>query len=190
MILNSPSFRQLKSRGIKLDADAKAFFEEWAFNIDRCYWDIFGVKYVSWIDQEKAKLLRAEKVIELLANNLDMSEKEAKSQAVKLVRPKKYGWALYQADIFDFSEGYLFNHKYKNYSVQILGYASDAFILLFFDQTKKRYIKLADVHFSQFFEFLKTGDSWFLKDRDSMALPESALKYEIKKHLQGNSQSV
>lgn len=183
MILNTPSFRQLKSRGIKLDSDAKAFFEEWAFEIGSCYWDIFGVKYVSWIDQEKAKPLRAEKVIELLANNPGMSEKNAKSQAVKSVRPKKYGWALYQADIFNFSEGYLFNHKDKNYSVQILGYESDAFILLFFDQIKKRYIKLADVYFSDFFKFLKTGDSWLLKERNPISLPESDLKYEIKKHL-------
>ncbi len=152
MTIPLPVF-QFKNRATKLDVDGKEFFCNWAFDIGSHYYEIFGVKYISWIDQEKAKPLRTEKIIELLANNPEMTEKEAKSEAVKLIKPKKHGWALYEADIFDFSKGYLFNHRYEKQSVQILGYESDGFILLFFDQVNKQYVKLADVHFSKFFEF-------------------------------------
>lgn len=184
MIIPSPSFQQFKRNATKLDVDGKEFFCSWAFDIGPHYWEIFGVKYGTWIDQEKAKPLRAEKVIDLLAKNPDMLAKEAKSIATKVIKPTKNGWALYQAEAFDFSEGYLFNHRAENYSVQILGYESDDFILLFFDQIKKRYFKLANVDLKDFFYFLETGNQKTLIDRNPMMLPESDLKYEIKQHLE------
>jgi len=172
-----------KKKGVRLKNPPEHCFKDWVFKIDCEYWEIFGVRWTEWIDIEKAKPLRAAMVKELLANDAELQAKDARAIAVKKIRPKISGWAKYDLDKELFSEGYLFKHRTEGYVLQIFGFDNESFILLFFDVSTKKYIKLAEADFDTFIKFIKSGDQGLLVDRDPLRLPESEMKYEIKKYI-------
>lgn len=166
----------------RLKISPEKYFKNWNFDIGENYWEIFGIKRAEWIDLVKAKPLREKRKIELMTNNPTLTAKKAQAQAVKEIRPKIYGWGQFQILASDFSEGYLFKHK-EGYCVQLIGFKDGLFILLFFDSLTNDYFKLVELDFNCLLEFLKSGDSSKLIDKDPSTLPESELKYLIKKSL-------
>ncbi len=167
----------------RLKQTPESYFKDWAFGIGDHYWDILGIKSREWIDFVKAKPLREKRKLELLQLDPSLSPKKAQSIAVKEIRPKTRGWAIAEPLRSDFSEGYLFEHRVERYFLQIFGFDGDLLILLFFNPETSRYTRLVEASFKELLSFLEAGDQSSLKDRDPDRLPESDMKYEIKRSL-------
>jgi hypothetical protein len=178
---------RIKHGSTRLSVPPEKLFEDWAFIIEKPQWGIFGLEYKSWLDIDKNAPLRAARTLELVGQGIH--EKEAKLQATKEIKHKIYGWGVNkEIDQYDsFYVGYVFRHKTKPISLQIVDIDSDYLLIVEFNTESKRYTGFYSASANELVNALMTGSYELFAEETPMRMKECDLKYLINNHLNGLS---
>jgi len=177
---------RIKRGSTRLSVPPEKLFEDLAFEINKAQHGIFGVFFGSWLDADKNAPLRAARTLELVGQGVP--EKEAKSQATKEIKHKIYGWGVNkEIDQYDsFYVGYVFRHKTKPISLQIVDINSDDLLIVEFNTESKRYTGFYSTSANGLVSALMTGSYELLAEETPMRMKECQLKYLINSHLIGD----
>ena len=186
-------------------ADPDTFFDKWAFQVPRVYWDLFGLKKAEVIDQVKNDPLRRayihkqfistiEQRKQQIATSIDLGScieqatidvfKKDKSrfskEATQLFKLKKTVWKKYGFNFQGVLDGYVFFLKDNSVKIQIIKNKGDVIIFADFDFKTNSYSNLRTIKIGNFELFLKTNDTSLAEFYDPNLLNESEFKYLLK----------
>ena len=158
-----------------------AYFGDWFFDIQEYYWDTFGLRRVEVMDEAKNKPLRSRYTDFLTSHGWD--KKDASKLATRRFSYTKMAWKKFDFDLAANLEGHCFPLRDQPLKLQVIKHSGEQVIFAVFSQNTNTYIDLITIDTNHFEQYAKSGQPNLSKHYDVNLLPDSDLKYELKRVL-------